>query len=254
MKKLVLLLAAAAMLACGGTSKHAENWIPLFNGTDLEGWMPKIAGFSVGDNYAETFRVEDGILKVSYDGYENGFNGHFGHLFTDDTYSSYLLRLEYRFVGDQAEGAPGWAYRNNGVMLHSQDPATMGLWQNFPVSVEAQLLGGNGTEDRPTANVCTPGTTVAINGVRQEAHCSPSSARTYHGDQWVTMDIVVYADSIVHHIMDGDTVLTYTALEIGGAPVDGAPSLVPGPLREGRISIQSEGHPTEFRRIELLEL
>ncbi|MCC8020308.1 MAG: DUF1080 domain-containing protein [Rikenellaceae bacterium] len=255
MKKTLLIIAAALLAACGGGKTTAtENWVPLFNGSDLEGWTPKFAGFAAGENYANTFRVEDGILKISYEDYEDGFNGHFGHLFTDGVYSSYILRLEYRFVGEQAEGAPAWAYRNNGAMLHSQHPETMGLWQNFPVSVEAQILGGNGTDERPTANVCTPGTTVAVGGERVEAHCSPSRAETYHGDRWVTMDVVVFADSLVHHIIEGDTVLTYTALQIGGNPVDGAPVFAPGPLREGHIAIQAEGHPTEFRRIDILEL
>ncbi|MCD8072681.1 MAG: DUF1080 domain-containing protein [Alistipes sp.] len=254
LKFVQLLVFSAAAASCGGSKAQGGEWIQLFNGENLDGWVTKIAGFEVGENYGETFRVEDGILKVTYEDYPGDFNGHFGHLFTDAVFSDYHLRIEYRFVGDQAEGAPEWAYRNNGVMIHSQDPATMGVWQPFPVSVEAQLLGGNGTDDRPTANVCTPGTTVAVEGMRQQSHCYPAHAPTFHGDRWVTMDIVVYSDSLVHHIIEGDTVLTYTALEIGGDPVEFAPVLAPGPLKEGRIATQSEGHATEFRKIELREL
>ncbi|MCC8035916.1 MAG: DUF1080 domain-containing protein, partial [Rikenellaceae bacterium] len=217
--KLFFPVLVMVLASCGGGKAPAGEWIPLFNGVDLEGWVPKIAGFEPGENYGDTFRVEDGILKIAYEDYPDGFNGHFGHLFTDAVFSDYHLRIEYRFVGDQAEGAPEWAYRNNGVMIHSQDPATMGVWQPFPVSVEAQLLGGNGTDERPTASVCTPGTTVAVDGMRQRSHCYPADAPTFHGDRWVTMEIVVYSDSLVHHIIEGDTVLTYTFFLMLGVPV-----------------------------------
>ena len=54
--------------------------IQLFNGKDLKNWTPKIRNHKVGDNYKNTFRVEDGLLKVRYDGYDN-FNFQYGHLF-----------------------------------------------------------------------------------------------------------------------------------------------------------------------------
>lgn len=252
MKKTVLpavLLIFGFLTGCGNSAVNEEQWVSLFNGHDLSGWTIKMTGYPVGENYGETFRVEDGLLKVRYDQYDE-FGGRFGHIFTDDVFTDYILRVEYRFVGEQAPGAPGWAYRNNGAMLHSQSAESMGLNQDFPVSVEAQLLGGNGTDERPTGNMCSPGTDVHINGEMVKGHCYNSRAKTYHGDQWVTMDMIVYGDSIVHHVIEGDTVLTYTNLTV--TPTEDKPERAP--LKKGHIAFQGEGHPTDFRRIEILEL
>jgi hypothetical protein len=147
------------------------QWIDLFNGKDLSNWQVKFTGFPLGDNFRDTFLVENGVLKVSYDKWPR-FDGEFGHLFTKSSYSNYRLRVEYRFVGDQVEGGPLWAYRNNGMMLHSQSPETMALDQEFPVSIEAQMLGGQGEEPRPNGNVCTPGTNMVMEGFLVTQHCT----------------------------------------------------------------------------------
>ena len=241
------------IVSCNQQTSRTEEWTQLFNGKDLDGWTVKITGYPVGENFGNTFRVEDGIMKVRYDAYDE-FNERFGHIYTDKEYSHYKLRVEYRFTGDQAKGGPGWAYRNSGAMLHAQAPETMHLDQDFPVSIEAQMLGGNGTEERTTGNVCTPGTEVYIDNELYQGHCYSSDSKTYHGDQWVTIEMVVYGDSIVHHIMDGDTILSYTHLAIGGGNVSPDPGFRPGPLTKGRIALQSESHPVEFRKIELLDL
>jgi hypothetical protein len=167
-----------------------NRWISLLNGKDLDGWTVKITGHELNDNYDNTFRVEDGILKVSYDQYEK-FDGKFGHLFYKDKFSDYVLRVQYRFVEDQTPEGPGWAFRNSGIMLHSQSPESMTKDQSFPVSIEAQLLGGNGKDERSTGNVCTPGTHIVMDGKLVTQHCIPSRSKTYHGDQWVTMEVEV---------------------------------------------------------------
>ncbi|WP_080904905.1 DUF1080 domain-containing protein [Parabacteroides sp. Marseille-P3160] len=231
-----------------------EEWIQLFNGKDLTGWTPKITGYPVGENYANTFRVEDGLLKVSYDGYDKPFRNRFGHLFTDKKYSYYKLRVEYRFTGDQIEGGEGWAFRNSGAMLHCQSPASMHLDQDFPVSIEAQILGGEVGEERTTGNVCTPGTEIDINGEHYTAHCYSSHSKTYPWNEWATLEVEVRGDSIIHHIMDGDTILTYTKPIVAGGNVSPTPNVTPGPLKEGYIALQSESHPIEFRKVELLDL
>lgn len=228
----------------------------LFNGSDLNDWIPKFTGQQLGVNYLNTFRVEDGVLKVSYDNWTD-FNGEFGHLFYRAPFSHYLLKVEYRFVGDQVINGPGWAFRNNGLMLHSQDPATMTVEQEFPVSIEAQLLGGNGRDSRPTANVCSPGTHYVLNGDLVTVHCTNSSSRTYHGDQWVSMDIEVRGSEIIRHLVNGETVFEYSGIQLDDADPDAQRLLAAGAaieINEGFIAIQAESHPTEFRRIDLLPL
>ena len=239
-----------------GEEGGQEEWVSLFNGEDLSGWTIKIAGQELGVDPWETLRVEDGLLTVSYENYD-GWQDRFGHIFYDEPYSHYQLRVEYRFIGDQVDGAPAWAYKNNGVMLHSQAPESMLLDQNFPLSIEAQFLGGNGTDERPTANVCTPGTHIEINGSLDETHCISASAPTIHTDEWVTVDILVLGGSYIAHIMNGDTVMAYSHPVVGGATVEefGEAAMQDGrSLTEGYIALQSESHPIQFRQIPLKQL
>lgn len=255
MRTMRLVLAAMVVIGGGAAADEEGSWIQLFDGESLEGWTPKLVGHPLGEDPLETFRVEDGYLTVSYDNYES-FNRDFGHLFYKDSFSHYLLRVEYRFIGEQVPGGPGWAFRNNGIMLHGQDPATMGVDQHFPVSIEVQLLGGDGERTRPTANVCTPGTHIVMNGDLITQHCTNSSSETYHGDQWVTVEIEVRGNAVIRHRIDGEVVLEYTEPQLDPDDRDGALLVRDGEvmLHEGTISIQAESHPTQFRKIELLVL
>ena len=260
----VLLLLSAGLLACNTHSNQSAQveqepqgeWIQLFNGKDLDDWTVKIAKHELNDNFGNTFRVEDGVMKVNYEGYED-FDQRYGHIFYKDPFSAYKLRIEYRFVGEQAPGGEGWAFRNSGAMLHGQSPESMYKDQDFPISIEGQLLGGNGTDDRTTSNLCTPGTNVVMDGELFTPHCVNSNSKTYHGDQWVTAEFIVLADSVIHHLVEGDTVLTYYQPQIGGGNVSNHnPAMKKDGelIKEGYISLQSESHPIEFRKVELYDL
>jgi len=261
----LFVLAAIAFISCGEsattetetTEEPAEpEWVQLFNGEDLEDWQVKIRGYELGNNFENTFRVEDGYLTVGYEGYDD-FNYRYGHIFHNEPFSKYKLAVEYRFIGEQAPGGEGWATRNSGVMLHCQAPETMGKDQDFPISIEGQLLGGLGTGERTTANLCTPGTNVYMADTLFTPHCINSSSETYDGDQWVRAEFIVLADSIIHHIVEGDTVLTYTKPQIGGGSVSNFQEGVKEDgklLTEGYISLQSESHPIQFRKVEIMEL
>jgi ABC-type molybdate transport system substrate-binding protein len=235
----------------------AADWQPLFNGRDLDGWTPKIRKHALGDNYADTFRVQDGLLTVAYDGYES-FDEQFGHLYYAQPFSRYRLRIEYRFVGAQAANAPAWAARNSGVMVHSQPPETMLRDQDFPISIEVQFLGGLGDgKPRPTSNVCSPGTRVVYAGQPDATHCIQAAAPTIDGDSWVTADVLVDGSEHIVHYVDGTPVIEYGTIRYGGGNVDGYdPAAKPDgkPLGSGYLALQSESHPTQFRRVELLNL
>jgi hypothetical protein len=245
-----LLLAAAHP---GRSDDH--DWIPLFNGKDLDGWVAKIQGYPAGENFGNTFRVEDGLLKVRYDQYDQ-FKGRFGHLFYKTPFSSYRLRMEYRFVGDQCPGGPGWAIRNSGAMIHGQTPETMRIDQDFPVSIEVQLLGGNGRDPRPTANVCSPGTNIVMGGKLITQHCNNSTSKTYHGDRWVTVEVEVHGDGKIKHFVDGEQVLEYEKPQLDPNDPDAFKLIQDASklLSSGTISLQSESHPIDFRKVELLPL
>ena len=241
--------------ALGAKTAEKEQWRSLFNGKDLTGWTPKITGYALGENYGNTFRVEDGVMKVRYDQYDE-FGGRFGHIFYETPFSHYRLRLQYRFVGEQTPGGAGWALRNSGIMLHCQSPKSMRKDQDFPVSIEAQLLGGNGKDKRPTGNMCSPGTHVVMNDRLITQHCVNSTSKTYHGDQWVTMEVEVHGNGTIKHIINGETVLEYSEPQLDEGDADAKKLIKDGHkmLSEGYISLQGESHPCEFRQIEILPL
>lgn len=239
-------------VADSNPDKDKEEWISLFNGKDLNDWTPNFADQEVGVNYKNTFKVEDSLLTVRYDTY-TGFKEDFkfGHLFYKDKFSYYRLRATYRFVGKQVKDGPAWAFRNNGLMLHCQSPESMELDQGFPTSLELQLLGGNGEEERTTGNLCTPGTLVYLADTLCTDHCINSNSKTFHGDQWVNVEALVYGDSLIHHVIEGDIVFTLTKPSLESAD---DPTQLGEPLGEGYISIQAETHPIDFAKIELLNL
>lgn len=256
---LLALLAAATMMTSRAPQAAEPEWKPLFNGRDLAGWTPKIRGEKLGDNYANTFRVEEGVLKVGYDPQKYPqFGEKFGHLFYNQKFSHYRLRVEYRFTGNQCPGGPGWAFRNSGVMVHGEDPALMAVDQDFPASIEVQLLGGPGQGDRPTANLCTPGTNVVMEGQLVTRHCTNSRSQTYHGDQWVAVEIEVRGDQVIRHKIGDQVVLEYQQPQLDDRDAhaktliekNGGQKL----LKEGTISLQSESHPVEFRKVEIMVL
>ena len=233
-----------------------EEWLSLFNGVNLDGWDVKIAGYDLNDNFQNTFVVEDSMIKVKYDGYKE-FGARYGHLFYKEPFSFYRLKVDYRFVGEQCPGGEGWALRNSGVMLHGQPAATMLKDQDFPISIEAQFLGGDGQNERHTLNLCTPGTHVVRNDSLEEAHCMDSNSKTYHGEQWVHAEFLVLGDSLIQHIMEGQVVMEYSKPQIGGGVVnnfDPAVKTDGKPLIEGSVSLQSESHPIHFRNVHLLNL
>lgn len=266
--KPVLIFLSLLIAACSTSPKsqdkreksaqinESENWIQLFNGKDLENWKIKFSGYELGENFNNTFRVEDGNLRVRYDDWDT-WDNQFGHMFCEGEYSHYRLRVEYRFVDEQVKGGPGWAFRNNGLMLHGQSAESMELDQDFPVSVEVQLLGGNGKNERSTMNLCTPGTNVVMDGVLVEDHCIQSGSETFHGDQWVSVEVEVRGGEIIRHFVEGKEVMNYNHPQLDPRdkhynkflPADGNKI-----ISKGTISIQAESHPTDFRKIELLIL
>lgn len=235
-----------------------QPWVPLFNGKNLDGWTPKISGHVTGENFANTFRVEDGILKASYDGYGK-FNAQYGHLFTNIAYSHYILRLEYRFIGKMMADAPVYVNLNSGVMIHAQTPQSMGLDQGFPCSMEVQFLADEGKGKRSTANVCTPGTNLEMDGKLVTQHIVESAAATFPADEWVKVEVEVHGSEQVIHRINGVEVLRYQRPQLDPrnqmAPATdllaaGAAKI----LSYGHIALQAEGQPVWFRNIELKSL
>jgi len=231
-----------------------EKWVSLFNGKDLNGWKVKVAGFPLGENFGNTFRVADGIISVRYDAYDI-FNNKFGALYYDKKFSNYRLKVEYRFVGETAPGAPSWGFRDSGVQYHCQSPESVGLAQHFPVCLEYNLHGGNGKDERPVGEICASGMFVDVRGKRNESYCTPATTkRTFHGDQWVTLEIDVQGNKI-RHLVNGEEILQFENPRYNPAHALGKNFIVGDndKVKEGYISLQSNSHPIDFRKIEIME-
>lgn len=257
LNKKILIVLTLVLQGCINSKEQKEEWVSIFNGKDINDWVVKIHHHEAEENFGNTFRVEDGILKVRYDQYED-FNDQFGHLYYKNPLSHFRLKFEYRFVGELQKGAPDFTLLNSGVMFHSQDPHSMPKEQNWPISVEMQLLAGLGDgKPRPTGNMCSPGTEIYYQGKLYDGHCLNSTSQTYDADQWVSGELIVLGDSLITHVINGDTVLQYTKPTMGGGVVNGYDSALwqPGkPLTAGFIALQSEGQPIDFRNIQLLNL
>jgi len=257
-----LLVLRGGCAADGDNATEAEDpdeavWSDIFDGETLDDWTAKLQHHEVGDNYAMTFRAEDGIIKVRYDGYDE-FGDRFGHLYYDTPFSHYRLALEYRFVGEFMPDAPEYARLNSGLMFHSQDPGTMPVGQDWPISVEFQFLAEEEVgQPRPTGNMCSPGTAIVYEGQLDERHCIESSAGTYPKDRWVSAELLVLGDSLVRHMIEGEQVMEYTHPQIGGGVVSGHD---PAQKQDGRrldagfIALQAEGQEIDFRNVRLLNL
>lgn len=271
----LLITVILAFCSCNSskekTNPNTEEWISLFNGKNLDGWDIKFSGHELNDNYKETFLVQDSMIRVSYDNYEN-FDNKFGHMYYKTPFSYYKLSFDYRFTGEQIPGGSHWNVRNSGVMLHSQSAASNEIGQTFPISVELQLLGGLGEEDRATGNVCTPGTAVVMQDTINFNHCIKSKSKTYHGDQWVHVDATVMGGEYMNFIIEGKSVLRFNKPQINGAfssekqkgkDWDKAKIIRDREiwiskkgtiLTEGYIALQAESHPVDFKNIKLLDL
>ncbi|WP_027329293.1 3-keto-disaccharide hydrolase [Marinimicrobium agarilyticum] len=242
-------LTALALTGCNtgpnttAAAAEQEEWVELFNGEDLDDWIIKIAGHPVGENVLNTFSVQNGKIVVSYDEYDE-LAGRWGHIFYKEPFSHYRIEVEYRFVGEQVDGAPEWAIRNNGIMYHAQSPYEMAIDQGYPACMEVQLLGGNGEDQRHTSNLVTPGSHAVYQGELRTDHIIESSSETYHGDQWVTAEVEVHGDDLAIHRVEGEEVIRYSGMQLD----DGTP------LTEGYIALQAESAPIEFRSVRLLNL
>ena len=236
-------------------AREKNVWLPLFDGKSLNGWVPKFSGYPVGENVKNTFAVRDGKLVADNSNWSH-FDYTFGHLFFDEVFHHYKIRAEYRFVGEQVAQAPEWAKRNNGIFVHAQSAKSMWLNQDFPSGMEIQLLGGFGEGERSTGNICRSNVDVDINGEKAKDRCIGSTSSTYHGEQWVTVEIHVRGSERITHFINGEQVFDYTNIRRTHEfnETQFGDTTASRDIGSGYIAIQAESAPTEFRKIEIMIL
>jgi hypothetical protein len=248
--------AVSAADAAAPAAEDPREWHSLFNGKDLSGWTPKFAKHPLGENVLGTFSVEDGVLKVGYDRW-NKFDMQFGHLYSNQAYSHYVLRLEYRITGKALDDAPSWGKLNSGVMVHSQSPLTLKLNQAFPVSMEVQFLATGSTAGKQTGNAVSPGTHLERNGKLVTDHIIDSTSQLFPVDEWIPVEVEVRGNEEVIHRVKGVEVMRYQRPQLDPADPDAKDLLASGSplqLSFGHIALQAESQPIWFRNIRIKPL
>jgi hypothetical protein len=121
-----------------------------------------------------------------------------------------------------------------------------------------QLLGAERAEPSPTANLCTPGTNVVMNGKLETTHCINSTSPVIPNGRWVKAEVEVDHAGNVTHFVEGVPVIRYSAPQYDPADADAKPLIARSggqlAISGGYLYLQSEGHPVEFRKIEILPL
>ena len=254
--KLIAILCGALVIAAPADAKPGK-WQRIFDGRTLKGWTPKITGAPAGENVGNSFTVANRAIRVTYEGWSK-FDGRFGHLAYNRPVGAFRLRFQYRFFGKTLPDVEDWQHSNSAAMLLGQSPQSMGRDQKFPVSVEMQLLGADRPNPEPSGNLCTPGTNVIIDGKLVTQHCKLSSSPILPNGQWIKAEAEVTTDGRVTHFINGKPVFRYSEPQYDPTDADAKPLIATAggalAIKGGYIYLQSEGHPVEFRNIELMEL
>jgi len=228
MKHHAILLAAAVLVIFAGHTMaqepvEAPQWVGLFNGADLTGW--------VNVNTAEdTWSARDGLLVCS--------GKPIGVMRSEKQYENFILHIEWRHM--EAGG-------NSGVFVWSEGkPANA---SGLPKGMEVQMLeldwihlnpGANGKPRHPGyvsgelfgANglTATPENPRGTRSMSKEPRCRP------HG-KWNRYTVVCVDGAI--------------KLSINGKFVNG---IRDSSVRKGYICLESEGSEIHFRNIRIMEL
>jgi hypothetical protein len=209
LQRLPLFAALALGFVVGRT--HAQNFKPLFNGKDLTGWK-----FHLKDDKADplkTFVVKNGVIEVS--GFPNGY------LYTDKSYTNYVLRYSWRFPKEQPEKTT----LNSGLLVHIQEPH-----QVWPKSVEPQ------GRYKDHGKIFFPGWPKDHkNEATYNEEAKNKAAKAMH--EWNTTEVTCKADGSLEVRINGTLVATGKS-----------------PLTSGPIGFQSEAARIDFKDIAIKEL
>jgi hypothetical protein len=211
-------LAAAAIPVLTAQSKS----IQLFNGRNLDGWIPYL--WDAKEKKQDTTTPVSGVWTVK-DGVLHCTGKPVGYIRTVDEYDNYRLSLEWRWPEGTERG-------NNGVLVHTTTPNALGVW---PKSIEVQLAKDN------AGDFWVIGTTLEVPDVEKRRqgrrHLNLTDGSEKPVGEWNKIEIECQGDEIKVWV-NGDLVNHATKCSV----------------TRGAISLQSEGAPVMFRNIVLTPL
>lgn len=204
-----------ALALAATTADDSEEFRPLFNGKNLDGWTNVNCAPS-------TWKMEDGILKCT--------GKPIGEIRTERMYQNFVLELEWRHLVPKG---------NAGVFVWADDITARG--QPFIRGVEVQVLEnayGN------TRSYTTHGDIFPIHGAKMTpvngrggSRAFPTEFRSNPSPEWNHYRITCNDGSI--------------ALEVNGKLVTQGKDCSP---KKGYICLESEGGVVEYRNVKIREL
>ena len=218
--KLLTLLASCATFTVSFLHADDPPLTPLFNGTDLAGWVP--VNIAPG-----TFSVRDGVLVTT---------GHpVGVIRTERMYENFILELEWRHM---TKGG------NSGVFLWGDGFPAPGT--SYPRGIEVQVLDTGFNVPGKNEWYSTHGDLFPVNGAKLTVagrispdgkRSFPSEERTKPSPEWNHYRVVAN---------NGDI-----SLSVNGKEVTIAKAASP---RKGYLMLESEGAECQFRNVRIREL
>ena len=214
-----VLLASAAV--CQEAEKEDKPIVPkekivLFNGKDLTGWD---AVFRQARDANETWSAKEGVLRCE------GQKRAQGYLQTEKEYADYLVHVEWRWPAEAG---------NSGVLVHKVGPDRV-----WPKCFECQLYADNagdflviGEGNKYEENISTAEWKAAGPRVQNRRIVKLHESNEKEAGEWNRYDIICKDDWIVI-LVNG--VVQNVATEAS--------------ITSGKICLQSEGAPIEFRNI-----
>lgn len=220
----VVLLAGSSALAQTTNQADADGTRSLIPGPDLAGWHADVPAADADPDVSPSFLVRDGML-VSMGKPE-------GHLLTDEIHANYRLDIEYRFVGE-----PG----NCGVLVHAS--TSRALYDMFPQSIEVQMFHENAGDFWCIQENIT---------VDDMADRRAGEPETWGGSENDSRRILNLTDNSENPVGDWNRMViecfeNRVRVWVNGDLVNDGYNCT---ARKGRIAVQAEGAPVEFRRFD----
>jgi hypothetical protein len=259
--------------AFAAESPDVTHWIPLFNGTNLNGWYVVLRN-SKSDDPDHLVQVENGSVHM-YKDVPAGTHQPAGYIVTDKEYSNYHLRLEYKW-GDKRFQPRIKSRRDAGIMYHVVGKD--GVW---PRCIECQIqendVGDIFTVNTrlqasvapATTNMVSMVTTNETGAIRTNVVVKPVFTEPDKGgvlflqgvaegirrvirnpmnehDGWNTVEVIVHGDEATY-IVNGKVNNRASKIQekVNGEWVS---------LRKGRIALQLEFAEVFYRNVEIKEL
>lgn len=259
----------------GNSAENGSNWITLFNGKNLDGWSIQLRDQDKNEDPNHLVQVDHGVLHFYKDA-QAGSEQPFGYLATAKEYSSYRLRLEYKW-GEKKFAPRTGSVRDSGLLYHVT--ATDKVW---PDSVEYQIQENDvgdiyaistqvtSSADPKTTNIVTTISTNNTSGViRTNSNARLKFLEPTEGGVPVVQGRLGTSLRVIRNPMNEHEGWNTVEIEVRG---NSATHLLNGtvnnrcnnikksvngewiPLDRGRIALQLEGAEIFYRKIQIQEL